>query len=58
MRNEVKVRDQERVQLLNTCLNPKQARLLQIGMAGRGQILPAPLCNFCLNGPIDLKFGM
>ena len=31
---------------------------LQIGMAGGGQILPPALCNFCLNGPIDLKFGM
>ena len=30
---------------------------LQIGMARRGQIL-SPLCNFCLNGPIDMKFGM
>ena len=27
---------------------------LQIGMAGGGQIL----CNLCLDGPIDLKFGM
>ena len=26
-------------------------------MAGGGQILP-PLCNFCLDGPIELKFGM
>ena len=32
---------------------------LQIDMAGGGQILPPPpLCSFCLNGPIDLKFGM
>ena len=34
---------------------------VQIGMAlvgrGEGQILP-PLRNFCLNSPIDLKFGM
>ena len=30
---------------------------LQIGMAGGGAY-SAPLCNFCLDGPIDLKFGM
>ena len=30
---------------------------LQIDMAGGGQIL-LPLCNFCLNGPIDRKLGM
>ena len=39
-------------------INPKQVGLLQIGMAGGGQILSPPLCNFCLNGPIDLKFGV
>ena len=45
-------------------VNPKQAALLQIGMAGGGggifilsSILPS-LCNFCFDGPIDLKFGM
>ena len=37
-------------------VNPKQTGLLKIGMAGGGQVLP--LCNFCLNDPIDLKFGM
>ena len=33
---------------------------LQIGMAGGGGGGErfCPLCNFCLNGPIDLKFGM
>ena len=32
---------------------------LQIGMArGGGGADSAPLCNFCLDGPIDLKFGM
>ena len=31
---------------------------LQTGMAGRGGGDSSHLCNFCLNGPIDLKFGM
>ena len=33
---------------------------LQIGMAGGGGggADSAPLHNFCLNGPIDLKLGM
>ena len=33
---------------------------LQIGMAGGGGGGGrfCPLCNFCLGGPIDLKFGM
>ena len=40
---------------------------LQIGMAGGGgggggvgggHNLPPPPCNFCLDSPIDLKFGM
>ena len=35
---------------------------LQIGMAGESQLVPfpppLPACNFCLNGLIDLKFGM
>ena len=35
-----------------------EEKFLQIGMA-REQILPPPpLCYFCLNGPIDRKFGM
>ena len=38
-------------------LTLNRSGFVQIGMAGGGQILP-PLCNFCLNGPIDLKFGM
>ena len=31
---------------------------LQIGMAGDGGRFCPPPRNFCLNGPIDLKFGM
>ena len=31
---------------------------MQIGMAGERQILPLPICNFRLNGPIDLKLGI
>ena len=41
--------------LLNLTLN--RLGFLQIGMAGAGAD-SAPLRNFCLNGPIDLKFGM
>ena len=53
---------QDRMQLLtvkgprdNLTLN--RPGFLQIGMARGGQILSSLLCNFCLNGPIDLKFG-
>ena len=40
-------------------LNPKQAGLFVdwLGRRGGGTDF-APLCNFCLNGPINLKFGM
>ena len=39
------------------CLTLNRPGFLQIGMARGGRICP-PLCNFCLDGPIDLKFGM
>ena len=38
-------------------LTQNRPGFLQIGKAGGGQIL-SPLRNFCLDGPIDLKFGM
>ena len=37
-------------------LTLKSPSFWQIGMAGGGRF--CLLCNFCLNGPIDLKFGM
>ena len=43
----------------NNLLTLNRPSFLQIGMAEGGQILPPPpLCNFCLNGPIDLKLCM
>ena len=36
---------------------PKQARLFA-DWYGQGRADSAPPRNFCLNGPIDLKFGM
>ena len=37
--------------------NPKQARLFA-NLYGQRGAESAPLCNFCLDSPIDLKFGM
>ena len=37
-------------------VNPKQAGLFADWYGGGADF--APLCNFCLNGPIDLKFGI
>ena len=40
-------------------VNPKQTGLFANWYGrGGGQNLPLPLCNFCLDGPFDLKFGM
>ena len=46
--------------LQRSIINPKQAGLFAdlYGRKGGGQIHSAPFCKFCLNGPIDLKFGM
>ena len=41
--------------LSNLTLN--MSGFLQIGMAGEGKIL-LPLCDFCLDGQIDLKLDM
>ena len=37
--------------------NPKQDRLFA-NLYGQRGAESAPLCDFCLNSPIDLKFGM
>ena len=38
-------------------VNPKEAGLFA-NWYGQGRVDSATLCDFCLNGPIDLKFGM
>ena len=40
--------------IISHYLTLDRSGILKIGMAGGGQIL----CNFRLNDPIDLKFGM
>ena len=39
-------------------LTLNRSGFLQIGMAGGGGGRFCPLCNFCLDDPIDLKVGM
>ena len=39
-------------------INPKQAGLYADWYGLGGGAESAPLCNFYLDGPIDLKFGM
>ena len=46
-----------RLEASTPSLTLNRTGFLQIGMAGEGRFC-SPLCNFCLNGPIDLRFGM
>ena len=46
------------LQTIDSILTLNRPGVLQTGMAGGGQILSTPFCNFCLGGPIDLKLGM
>ena len=55
LRSKAESRGVEGIRLHLLTLN--RPGFLQIGMA-RGGAYSAPLCNFCLDGPIDLKFGM
>ena len=41
---------------MNHVLTLNRPGFLRTGMAGGGQILP-PLCNFCLDAPIDLNLA-
>ena len=56
--NSLSIPNLEAIMASTHALTLNRLGFLQIGMAREGQILPPPLCNFCLNGSVDLKFGM